>query len=105
MIRNLLPLSPHEAKVVLGAALREHRLAANVTQRDLVARSGVSEATLKRIEASGSASLEHVLMVAFALGLGTIFTDIPAPAPRSIDDVVAMDRRRRRASSARLRDG
>ncbi len=104
MISRILPPTPFEAKRALGAGFRKHRLAANMTQKDLAERSGVSEATIKRIEASGSASLEHVLMVGFALGLGSVFMDLPAPRPRSIDDVVA-PRERRRASPARMPAG
>lgn len=95
MTFSILSPTPFEAKRALGGGFRKHRLAANITQKDLAERSGVSEATIKRIEASGSASLKHVLMVGFALGLGSVFTNLPAPKPRSIDDVVESRGRRR----------
>ena len=97
MISFTVQRTPYEAKIAIGRALRAHRLVANLSQRELARRSGVSEATIKRIEASGTASLEHVLMVAFALGLDA-FADLPEPAPRSIEDVVEPDCMRRRAS-------
>ena len=97
----MLPLSPYETKIEIGRMLRAHRLAANLSQRDLGKRAGISEATVKRIEASGTASLEHVLMVAFALGLERLFTELPSPMPRSIDEVIGANTPRVRACGTR----
>ena len=91
MISKLFPLSPHEAAVAIGQSLKRHRIAGNLTQQALAARSGVSQATLKRIEAHGKGSLEDVLLIASTLGLEKAFIDfIPAPIPGNIDDIVRM---------------
>lgn len=101
----MLPLSPYEAKFEIGRMLRAHRLAGNLSQREVGERAGVSQATVKRIEATGTASLEHVLMVAFALGLENVFTRFPAPTPRSIDEVIGLEPRRVRASARPRQNG
>jgi transcriptional regulator with XRE-family HTH domain len=56
-----------EVQADIAAAARERRLAMNLTQTELSARSGVPIATLKRFEAGGAASLATVLAVAEAL--------------------------------------
>lgn len=96
MIHDLVT-TPYDAKLAIGRDLKRHRLARNLTQRALARMSGVSEASLKRIEASGSGSLEAVLLLAWSLDLRDVFR-LPPPRPHSIDDIVAEGPGRRRAS-------
>ena len=97
-------LTPHEAAVAIGTGLKRHRIAQNITQIDLAARSGVSPATLKRIENAGKGSLEDVMLLAWALGLDAAFTGfIPDPLPSTIDELAKLEgtgkaAHRRRAS-------
>ena len=86
-------LSPHEAAVAIGAGLKRHRIAQNITQMELATRSGVSPATLKRIENAGKGSLEDVMLLAWALGLEETFTGfIPDPLPSTIDELAMLER-------------
>ncbi len=66
------------------------RLAQNLTQEGLALRAGISLGTLKLFEATGKASFETVVKIAFALGaeaeLETLF---PPQAIASIEDVIA----------------
>ena len=100
-------LTPHEAAVAIGSALKRHRIAQNITQLELAARSGVSPATLKRIENAGKGSLEDVMLLAWVLGLEAAFTGfIPDPMPSSIDELAKLEAagkaaHRRRASRPR----
>ena len=85
-------LTPHEAAVAIGSALKRHRIAQNITQLELAMRSGVSSATLKRIENAGKGSLEDVMLLAWVLGLEQAFTGfIPDPMPSSIDELAKLE--------------
>lgn len=53
---------------ILAGRTRNLRLQRAWTRRTLALRSGVTEASLKRFETTGAASLELLLRVAFALG-------------------------------------
>ena len=100
-------LTPYEAALAIGASLKRHRVAQNITQMELAMRSGVSSATLKRIENAGKGSLEDVMLLAWALGLEAAFTGfIPDPMPSSIDELAKLEAAgksalRRRASRPR----
>lgn len=85
----------------VAAAARVRRIALNMTQEDLSARSGVAIATLRRFEAGGSATLATVLAVAESLGalaeFGALF---PLPTPNSLDEL-AVRQVRKRASKVK----
>jgi transcriptional regulator with XRE-family HTH domain len=99
------PLDPDDDCRFVGRGLRAHRLAQDVTQTELAARSGVSQATVKRIETTGKGSLRDVVSMARCLGLRDVFsaTLFEPPPPTSIDDVIRENhqRVRRRASPRR----
>lgn len=106
MIHNPFPPSPHQAAVAIGQSLRRHRIAANTTQTALAERSGVSLATLKRIESLGKGSLEDVMLIAWALGLDNSFVGfIPEPAPGSIDEIARSAKRANRLSGRQRASG
>ena len=93
--------SPDDAARSIGKRLRDHRLAMNQSQSAVAARAGVSVPTIKRLEATGRGSIEHLLLVAWTLGLEQAFIDlIPKPAPRRIEEIV-VPRQRQRASTPR----
>jgi len=59
--------TPEEVGRTLAGRIKALRLAKGWKQATLAERSGVSLASLRRFEASGRASLQHVLLLAFAL--------------------------------------
>lgn len=59
---------PASALQQLGSKLRDLRKAANLTQADLVGRTGISRDTLSRIENGGSAETAIVQRISEALG-------------------------------------
>ena len=59
--------TPEQISKILAARLKALRLARGWKQATLAERSGVSLASLRRFEASGRASLQHLLALAFAL--------------------------------------
>jgi len=94
-------VTPDDAARAIGHGLRAQRLALNRSQRDVAELAGVSVPTVKRLEADGRGSVEHLLLVAWTLGLEDAFIDlVPKPAPRTIEEVAA-PRRRQRASRPR----
>jgi len=62
-------LSPADIQARIAQALREARLAANLTQQGLASRAGVSLGSLKRFEREGEVSLKNLTKLAFALRL------------------------------------
>ena len=61
-------LTPVEVEILLAKRLKELRLLVGYKRSTLAIRSGVSEASLKRFETTGQASLKNVLLLAQALG-------------------------------------
>lgn len=54
---------------VLGERLRRQRLAGELQQRELAARAGISETTLRNLETKGVSTLETFIKVVIALGV------------------------------------
>jgi transcriptional regulator with XRE-family HTH domain len=81
-------MMPEELAVKLGARAKALRLLAGWKRATLADRAGVSEASLKRFEQTGQASLELVLRVAMSLGRLAEFEGLLGPPPaRSIDEM------------------
>ncbi len=79
---------PEAGAVRLGAKVKALRLSAGWKRTTLAERAGVSEASLKRFEQTGQASLELVLRVALSLGRLAEFDGLLEPPPaRSIDEL------------------
>ncbi len=95
----MLSLSFTSPSEVIGAAARrarQLRLARNMTQDGLAARSGVSLGTLKLFERTGKASFETVVRIAFALAAEKEFLELFPPTPMTrIDDIIEEPVRRR----------
>lgn len=82
--------SPRDVSIGLANRVKRRRLEANLTQEGLAARAEVSLGTLKLFERTGKASVEFVIMIAFALGAEKEFDHLfPERARRSIEDVVS----------------
>jgi len=60
-------LTPEQVSQTLAGRIKALRLARGWKQATLAERSGVSLASLRRFEATGLASLQHLLALAFAL--------------------------------------
>jgi transcriptional regulator with XRE-family HTH domain len=92
------PLFYAETPISVARALAERtralRLQMAWTRRTLAQRSGVTEASLKRFETSGAASLELLLRVAFALGRMEDFSRLLA-APEAATLAELRDREER----------
>lgn len=88
-----------EMASLLGARVEHLRLTNHWKRGTLAARSGVSEASLKRFETTGKISLESLLQLAQALGRLQDFEGLlEAPPARSIADLDRLEaapRRRR----------
>lgn len=87
---------------VLGERLAAQRLSRNLTQRQLSDDAGVGINTLRRLEAGENASLDTLLRVMDALGLGDRIETLAPPADvRPVDRVrLAAATERRRATGA-----
>jgi transcriptional regulator with XRE-family HTH domain len=59
--------TPEKVREALAARVKALRLARGWRQATLAERAGVSLASLRRFEATGQASLQHLLALAFAL--------------------------------------
>lgn len=97
----MLSLYPPDAVCQqIGVRLRALRLARNFSQQELAERAGVSLSSLRRLEASGQASLELVVRVAQALQATQGLDNLFAPDAPSIAQAEALWRasQRQRAS-------
>jgi transcriptional regulator with XRE-family HTH domain len=94
---------PSEVQQDIAGRFKDRRLALNLTQRDLAARSGVSWGSLKRFEREGLISLESLLKIALVLGCLGDFDKLMVdtqdiPAGRTLDNILAKRAERRRAT-------
>lgn len=89
-------ISTAEVMVGVAARMKRRRIDANLTQRELASRSGVSFSTLRMFEEKGKASFEAVVKLAFALEAEAEFEKLfPARPPITLDDVVGRPERQR----------
>ena len=92
---------PLEMAADLGKRLQTRRLARNLTQEGLAARSGVALGTLKRFEAKGSISLVSFIRLAVALGEEAPLDQLLAdPEFETLDQVLAAPTTRKRGRYA-----
>lgn len=86
--------SPRDVAIELANRVKRRRLEANLTQEGLAARAQVSLGTLKLFERTGKASVEFLIMIAFALGAEKEFDQLfPEKTTRSIEDIVSRQTR------------
>ena len=93
--------SPPDALLGVRDRFKRRRLAVNLTQAGLAKRSGVSLGSLKRFETTGQIALESVLRLALVLDClgdfdGLAADDDHAFTARSLDDILAADRPRKK---------
>lgn len=97
-----------EVQSAIAERFRARRLAMNLTQRELAARSGVSWASLKRFERQGLIALDSLLKLALVLECLDDFDRLaaesqPIPAAQSLDALLATPAQRRRATGRKGR--
>ncbi len=90
--------TPSEISAVLGKRLKEHRLQQNLTQAQLAEQVRVGLSTIARIESGQGGTLENVIHIAIGLGLINEFAELFQQQPKNIDEVLAQQRLRQRAS-------
>lgn len=82
----------------LGDRLRRLRLASNVTQADLANKAGVGTRTLVRLEGGEGGTIDTLVRVISALGLGShLEALLPDPQIRPMERVQLRGRERLRA--------
>lgn len=86
----------------LGQRVSQIRLSRDITQADLAKEAGVSEKSVKRLEAGDNVSLDTFLRVLKALRLANaLINALPDPDVRPIERVKLRGRERQRASGLR----
>jgi transcriptional regulator with XRE-family HTH domain len=94
--------TPPDAQTHIRDAARARRIAGDITQSDLAARSGVSLASLKRFEQTGQISLTSLLRLAMALNALNDFAALFPPLnAHSFDELERIETPRKRASGRR----
>lgn len=86
----------------LGRRLSSVRLARNITQKQLAERAGISERTLKRMEAGEGATVDTLVRVLQALNLADnlrVLLPEPGLQPVMRSDLAGKDRQRARPKS------
>ena len=86
----------------LGAALRGHRIRAELTQQDLARRPGISLGALTHLESGAGANLTSLVRVVRALGLEDWLGTLALPAEPTVSPI-QMLRERRRGGRGRQR--
>ncbi len=92
-----------EVQTGIARRFKARRLAMNLTQRELAARSGVTWSSLKRFEREGLIALDSLLNLALVLDCLEDFDKLAVksqaiPAVQSLDAVLAAPVLRRRAT-------
>jgi transcriptional regulator with XRE-family HTH domain len=92
----------------IAERFKARRLARNLTQKELAARSGVTVSSLKRFEREGLIALDSLLSLALALDCLDDFDKLaaksqPIPTAQSLDDLLAAPTSRRRATGRKGR--
>nr|WP_250807062.1 helix-turn-helix transcriptional regulator [Neorhizobium tomejilense] len=88
--------SPTEVIGDLAARMKRRRIDADLTQKELAGKSGVSYGSLRLFEEKGKISLESLVKIAFILEAEVEFANLFPPRPkRTIDEIVGQPVRQR----------
>jgi transcriptional regulator with XRE-family HTH domain len=102
---NIIPPIPAAKGLLrsIGERARDRRIFARLSQADLARRSGVSRDTVVRMERGDNVGLEALVLIAITLDAATEFAGLfPAGDARSLDDILAEQRRPQRVRSRRI---
>lgn len=97
-----LNASPAELEAWLGEQLRAERLRKNITMADLAIRAGVSDQTIRALEAGRGGRVESLIRVAVALGRKDWLTSFRPPVKISPLQIAQGTPRRQRGSRSVL---
>ncbi|QND62424.1 helix-turn-helix domain-containing protein (plasmid) [Mesorhizobium sp. AR07] len=76
--------------------MKRRRIDADLTQRELASKAGVSYGSLRVFEETGKASFEAVVKLAFALEAEAEFEGLfPSRPPKTLEDVIGRPARQR----------
>ena len=97
-----------EVQTEIAGRFKARRIAMNLTQRELAARSGVTFSSLKRFEREGLIALDSLLNLALVLNCLDDFDKLAAESPfnsatQSLDALLATPALRRRATGSKGR--
>ena len=97
-----------EVQTGIAGRFKVRRLAMNLTQRELAARSGVTWSSLKRFEREGLIALDSLLNLALVFNCLDDFDKLAAESPfnsatQSLDALLATPARRRGATGRKGR--
>ena len=97
-----------EVQTGIAERFKARRLAMNLTQKELAARSGVTWSSLKRFEREGLIALDSLLNLALVLNCLDDFDKLAAESPlnsatQSLDALLATPALRRRATGRKGR--
>ena len=90
--------TPSEISNILGDRLKQRRLSLNLTQKSLAEKSGVGVSTVARIESGQGGTLDNLIHIAIALGMINEFAQLFVIPPAGIEDIIAKQSLRQRAS-------
>lgn len=93
--------SPSDVLLEVRDRFKRRRLAMNLTQSGLARRSGVTLGSLKRFETTGLVAFDSLLKLALVLDClgdfdGVAADDVASMAGRSLDEVLAATRTRKK---------
>ena len=77
---------------LLCKRLRKERLARQMTQADVAARSGVGVNTVSNLEAGKNVGFENLVKVAMVLGYGDALEGLFKPRIDSLDDILRYEK-------------
>lgn len=91
--------TPSEIGEILGERLKVRRLSLNLTQAALSEEAGIGISTVARIETGQGGTLDNIIRVAIGLGMINHFSELFDVVPRNIEDIIAKQSPRLRASN------
>lgn len=93
--------TPEECKLSLASRAKDRRLAKNLTQEGLSARSGVPLGTLRKFERTGIISLNSFLKILYCLGDERAVQNLLQEREefQSLDEVLNVPKKRKRGRS------
>jgi transcriptional regulator with XRE-family HTH domain len=96
--------TPSELLDELGLAIRARRLGHNWSQDEAARKAGMGVRTWRRMEAHGQATIENLVNAAIALRCEERLRELfPAPAARSMDELLEQQRLAAPAPRTRVR--
>ncbi len=96
MTLNFSLASPKEIEAEFADRIRRARISRHLTQPELAERVGVSVGTIRNLERSGDCAFSTIIKVALALRLEQGLQDLFTINITSIDDLIDVDRAKRR---------